>query len=100
MDGQIIGIPRSRAIGRNGLGYRTDWAEAVGITEAPKTVEDVYDMLYKFTYDDPDGNGANDTYGLEMCKYTGPWDIIQTWFGLRQRLGRAGRQAGSRTPDR
>ena len=66
---------------RNGLGYRTDWAEAVGITEAPKTVEDVYDMLYKFTYDDPDGNGANDTYGLEMCKYTGPWDIIQTWFG-------------------
>ena len=81
VDGQIIGIPRSRAIGRNGLGYRTDWAEAVGITEAPKTVEDVYDMLYKFTYDDPDGNGANDTYGLEMCKYTGPWDIIQTWFG-------------------
>lgn len=81
VDGQIIGIPRARAIGRNGLGYRTDWAEAVGITEAPKTVEDVYDMLYKFTYDDPDGNGANDTYGLEMCKYTGPWDIIQTWFG-------------------
>ena len=59
VDGQIIGIPRSRAIGRNGLGYRTDWAEAVGITEAPKTVEDVYDMLYKFTYDDPDGNGAH-----------------------------------------
>ena len=81
VDGQIIGHPRARAIGRNGLGYRTDWAEAVGITEAPKTVEDVYDMLYKFTYDDPDGNGANDTYGLEMCKYTGPWDIIQTWFG-------------------
>ena len=85
VDGQIIGIPRARAIGRNGLGYRTDWAEAVGITEAPKTVEDVYDMLYKFTYDDPDGNGANDTYGLEMCKYTGPWDIIQTWFGCGNR---------------
>ena len=51
------------------------------IRDSPKTVEDVYDMLYKFTYDDPDGNGANDTYGLEMCKYTGPWDIIQTWVG-------------------
>lgn len=81
VDGQVIGIPRSRAIGRNGLGYRTDWAKAVGITEDPKTVDDVYDMLYKFTYDDPDGNGVDDTYGLEMCKYTGPWDIIQTWFG-------------------
>ena len=43
MDGQIIGIPRSRAIGRNGLGYRTDWAEAVGITEAVSyTHLDVY----------------------------------------------------------
>lgn len=46
VDGQIIGIPRSRAIGRNGLGYRTDWAEAVGITEAPKTVEDVKACLH------------------------------------------------------
>lgn len=82
VDGQVIGIPKSRAIGRYGLGYRTDWAEAVGITEAPKTIEDVYDMLYKFTWEDPDGNGQNDTYGLEMTKYTGPWDIIQTWFGV------------------
>lgn len=38
-------------------------------------------MLYAFTYDDPDGNGQDDTYGMEMCKYTGPLDIIQTWFG-------------------
>lgn len=82
IDGQIIAVPRSRAIGRNGMGYRTDWAEAVGITEPPKTVDDVYDMLYKFTYEDPDGNGVNDTYGLEMCKHTVPLDIIQTWFGV------------------
>ena len=81
VDGEIIGIYRARALGRYGLSYRTDWAEAVGITEAPKTIEDVYDMLYKFTYEDPDGNGKDDTYGLEMTKYTGPLDIIQTWFG-------------------
>lgn len=81
VDGQIIGIPRTRAIGRYGLAYRTDWAEAVGITEPPKTIEDVYNMLYAFTYDDPDGNGVDDTYGLELCKYTGPLDVIQTWFG-------------------
>ncbi len=81
VDGKIIGVYRSRVIGRYGFSYRKDWAEAVGITEEPKTVEDVYNMLYKFTYDDPDGNGVNDTYGLEMTKYTGPLDIIQTWFG-------------------
>lgn len=81
VENQVIGIPRSRAIGRYGFAYRTDWAKAVGITEAPKTVEDVYNMLYAFTYNDPDGNGQDDTYGLELCKYTGPLDIIQTWFG-------------------
>ena len=54
VDGQLIGVYRARAIGRYGLSYRTDWAEAVGITEAPQTVEEVYDMLYKFTYNDPD----------------------------------------------
>lgn len=81
VDGKIIGIYRARAIGRFGFSYRTDWAEAVGITKDPETIEEVYDMMYKFTYEDPDGNGKDDTYGLEMTKYTGPLDIIQTWFG-------------------
>ena len=92
--------PRSRAIGRNGLGYRTDWAEAVGITEAPKTVEDVYDMLYKFTYDDPDGNGAERHLRSGNVQIHRPMGYYPDMVRLRQRLGRAGRQAGSRTPDR
>jgi len=82
VDGKVIGVYRARAKGRYGLSYRKDWAEKVGITEVPKTVDDVYDMMYKFTYEDPDGNGKDDTYGLEMTKYTGPLDIIQTWFGV------------------
>ena len=81
VDGQLIGIPRTRDIGRYGLSYRQDWAEAVGITTPPKTVDDVYDMFYKFTYNDPDGNGIDDTFGMEMTSYTGPFDIVQTWFG-------------------
>lgn len=81
VDGKLIAIPRTRDIGRYGLAYRQDWADKVGISEEPKTVDDVYDMLYKFTYEDPDGNGVDDTYGMEMTSYTGPFDIIQTWFG-------------------
>lgn len=80
--GEMIGIPRLRELGRNGISYRKDWAEKVGITEDPQTIEDVYNMLYKFTYEDPDGNGEDDTYGLEMTKYTGPFDVMQTWFGV------------------
>lgn len=80
VDGQLIGIYKSRDIGRYGLGYRTDWAEKLGLSE-PKTIDDIYNMLYQFTYGDPDGNGVKDTYGIAMCKYTGPFDIIQSWFG-------------------
>lgn len=82
VDGALIAIPRTRDIGRYGLSYREDWAEKVGITEAPETADDVYDMLYKFTYEDPDGDGTQNTYGMEMTSYTGPFDIIQTWFGV------------------
>lgn len=80
VNGQLIGVYRGRPIGRNGMGYRADWAEKLGLDE-PKTVEDVYNMMYQFTYGDPDGNGVDDTYGLALSKYTGPFDIIQTWFG-------------------
>lgn len=55
VDGQLIGIPRTRDIGRYGISYRQDWAEKVGVTTPPKTVDEVYNMLYKFTYEDPDG---------------------------------------------
>lgn len=82
VEGKIVAIPKHREIGRYGFSYRVDWAENVGITEAPKTIEDVYNMMYAFTYNDPDGNGVDDTYGMEMTQYTGPWDIIQTWFGV------------------
>ncbi len=80
VDGKLIAIPRSRAVGRYGLCYRTDWAEKLNVKE-PSTPELVYDMLFSFTYRDPDGNGIDDTIGLEMSSYTGAFDIIQTWFG-------------------
>lgn len=81
IDGQLVGVYKARPIGRNGMGYRADWAEKLGLG-VPTTIEDVYNMMYQFTYGDPDGNGVDDTYGLALCKYTGPFDIIQTWFGV------------------
>lgn len=80
VDGKLIGVYRARPLGRNGWGYRQDWADALGL-EPPKTIEEFYNMLYQFTYNDPDGNGKDDTYGLCLCKYMGPFDVMQTWFG-------------------
>jgi len=68
VNGDLIGVYRARAIGRNGMGYRADWAEKLGIAE-PKTIEDVYNMMYAFTYNDPDGNGKDDTYGSNSCRF-------------------------------
>lgn len=82
VDGKLIALPRTRVVGRYGLSYRTDWAEKLGVTLPENaTPDDVYKMLYAFTYGDPDGNGVDDTIGMEMTLYTGPFDIIQTWFG-------------------
>ncbi len=82
VDGKLIAIPRTRVVGRYGLSYRTDWAEKLGVTlGANATPDDVYNLLYAFTYNDPDGNGQQDTIGMEMTSYTGVFDIIQTWFG-------------------
>ena len=78
--GKLYGVYRGRALGRNGLTYRKDWADKLGLP-APETIDDVYNMLYQFTYGDPDGNGQDDTYGLALSKFTAPLDIMQTWFG-------------------
>jgi putative aldouronate transport system substrate-binding protein len=81
INGKLYGVPRSRDLGRNGFGYRLDWLNNLGLKE-PETIDELYDMLNGFTYDDPDGNGKDDTYGLGVTSYAGTWDIMQVWFGV------------------
>ena len=81
VDGHLIALPRCRVVGRYGLSYRQDWAEALGVElPANATPEDVYNMLVAMK----NGNDKHEgfcTYPMEMTNYTGPFDIIQTWFG-------------------
>lgn len=79
IDGKIYGLYRERVYARNGISYRKDWLTNVGMTEV-KSLDDFYNMLYKFTYEDPDKNGAQDTYGMAVSKFRGPFDITATWF--------------------
>ncbi|MCI5650499.1 MAG: extracellular solute-binding protein [Fusicatenibacter sp.] len=44
------------------LWIRQDWLDNLGLS-VPTTLDELEDVLYKFTFDDPDGNGVNDTYG-------------------------------------
>lgn len=64
-DGKQFLIPRIRDTARMGGIIRTDWLEKVGM-EMPATLDELYDILYAFTYKDPDGNGIDDTIGMSM----------------------------------
>lgn len=81
VDGKVYGVYRAREKSRIGISYRKDWLEKVGLEE-PRTIEEFYEMLRAFTYDDPDDNGIDDTYGMVVTKFSGPFDVIQTWFGV------------------
>lgn len=54
------------------LGYatnvciRTDWLENLGL-EMPTDLESFAAVMHAFTYDDPDGDGVDNTYGYAMC---------------------------------
>lgn len=82
VDGQLIALPRTRVVGRYGLSYRQDWAEALGV-ELPEnaTPDDVYNMLVAMKNGNENHEGFCE-YPMEMTLYTGPFDIIQTWFGV------------------
>jgi putative aldouronate transport system substrate-binding protein len=44
--------------------WRKDWLENVGISETPSTIDTYEEALKRFTFNDPDGNGKNDTFGM------------------------------------
>jgi len=65
-NGQIYAIPSLNEVSGNEVIYaRKDWLDALGL-EPPRTLEQYYEVMYAFTYNDPDQNGADDTYGLTI----------------------------------
>ena len=58
IEGRLYGIPRLRSLTRNGMIYRKDWAERLGL-DPPQTLSELHEMIRAFTEDDPDGNGLH-----------------------------------------
>ncbi|MCL1855682.1 MAG: extracellular solute-binding protein [Clostridia bacterium] len=63
VDGKQIAIPKWTTTKRYNLVMREDWLDRLNL-EIPTTLEEFHDVAWAFTYDDPDGNGENDTYGI------------------------------------
>ncbi|MGG1515490.1 extracellular solute-binding protein [Paenibacillus oryzisoli] len=86
VDGKIYAIPQgTRTESFNspntaGLLIRQDWLDNLGLKQ-PTTLDELHDVLKAFTFNDPDKNGKNDTYGLGGNK-TSTFDTIFGAYGL------------------
>jgi len=67
--GKIYGYPKE--IGDGPVTYiRSDWLNNLGM-KPPTTWDEYYKLLRAFTFNDPDKNGKNDTYGMTAPGPTG-----------------------------
>ncbi|MBB6019544.1 putative aldouronate transport system substrate-binding protein [Paenibacillus sp. JGP012] len=65
IEGKYYGIPviNPTNIYRTPVVYRQDWLDKLGLP-VPQTLAEFEKVIYAFTFNDPDGNGIQDTYGL------------------------------------
>ncbi|WP_168122448.1 extracellular solute-binding protein [Paenibacillus sp. HB172176] len=80
IDGKQYGIYRYRDSVRDGIIYRKDWLDTLGLKE-PTTTDELYSMLKAFAKDDPDRNGKDDTYGLVERSNMYSFKILAALFG-------------------
>ncbi|GIP40612.1 putative ABC transporter peptide-binding protein YtcQ [Paenibacillus sp. J31TS4] len=88
VDGKYYALYQETPLSRQGVIYRKDWADALGI-EPPKTTEDLYKMMKAFTENDPDKNGKKDTIGLTDRNdlIYGAFKTLASYFGTPNSWG-------------
>ncbi|MDR1559564.1 MAG: extracellular solute-binding protein [Clostridiales bacterium] len=69
-DGRLYGFPYMNDNFHQApyLWIRDDWLENLN-AEVPKTLDEMVALALRFTFEDPDGNGADDTFGLALDKH-------------------------------
>lgn len=67
IDGNYYGYVFIETAANAGMILRQDWLDKLGLAE-PTTTDEMAEVLRAFTFDDPDGNGVNDTYGISDTK--------------------------------
>jgi len=73
-DGKVLGFPFAQ-LGPMFFAIRRDWLDNLGL-EAPDTFEEAYGVWRAFTFDDPDGNGKDDTHGYAISMKTEGGDHV------------------------
>ena len=63
INGHSYGLASPGSIIKNeGLLIRKDWLDKLGL-DVPTNTDELMEVMRAFTFNDPDGNGRNDTYG-------------------------------------
>ncbi|NOU97434.1 extracellular solute-binding protein [Paenibacillus sp. LMG 31456] len=80
VDGKIYSLYQERPLTRQGIIFRKDWADKLGLAE-PKTTDDIYNMLKKFKEADLAGGGK--TLGLADRNdlIYGSFKTLSSFFG-------------------
>lgn len=88
VDGKLYSLYIGRPLARQGIIYRKDWADKLGL-QAPANLDELFAMAQAFTEKDPDGNGKKDTIGLvdrNELVY-GAYKTVSAWFGTPNTWG-------------
>lgn len=86
VNGVVYGLPRERDLMRSTAIIRQDWLDNLGL-EAPTSVEELYDVLYAFAHEDPNQSGQDDTTGMIVPSWHGPFDTLSIWMGAPNQWG-------------
>ncbi|MEX1029050.1 MAG: extracellular solute-binding protein [Paenibacillaceae bacterium] len=88
VDGKIYSIYQGRPLSRQGLIYRKDWADKLGLA-APTTTAELLEMAKQFTEKDPDGDNKDNTIGLtdRSDLVYGAFKTVSSWFGTPNNWG-------------
>lgn len=88
VDGKIYALYRESALSRQGIIFRKDWADKLGLA-APKNIDELYNFLKAFKEQDPDGNGKDDTIGLtdRSDLIYGAFKTVSSYFGTPNNWG-------------
>lgn len=86
IDGNIYAIPSMNVVPGNEIMYaRKDWLDRLGL-EPPRTLEEYREVMRAFTFDDPDGNGQDDTFGLILGENMWRMAPIAGAFGIQRQM--------------
>lgn len=85
-EGKVWGIPTGLTANTFTRSIRKDWLDKLGL-KVPESADELYEVSRAFTFNDPDGNGKDDTVGITAI---GTWNMQDIFQAFDARLNHVG----------